>query len=296
MTPNDTERFEQRLWGELRPLLDERRAVPDGRRARALPPLQRTAALAVLTVVAVGVLTFVLARRDGGDQVFAEELDDGRVRVALDLAQYFDAPQAARQELEAAGIAVEVQRPAASPSMVGKVTNIMVDHDAAGVEVSDGVRDPDEVASATIDPEVFDGAVTLVVPRAPEPGEPLEVAGSVFFEGEPLAGLWCEQWPLTSQQFAAAAAARGLDVHWEVVTAVTPNAQRPEFSNFEYDHSAERPEGQVLFALLATNVPAQPVMPEPGSVVATVLPDDVERRPDVARMLSPESVASQCDG
>lgn len=295
MTPTDTDRFEQRLWAELRPMLEEQSAHHPLQRRRGLPPLQRVAAVIVLTAVSVGVLAMVLARGDGGDRVFAEELDDGRVRVSLELAEYFDAPESARDELEAAGLDVRVEQPTGSPSMVGKVTNIMVDHDAPGVEVAVGARDPDEVAVATIDPEVFDGAVTLVVPRAPEQGEPLEIAGSAFFAGEPLGGLWCEQWPLTSQQVADAAAERDLQVHWEVVTSVAPNAEQPDYSDFAYERSAERPDGRVLFAQLATNSPVQPSTPDAGSLVVTVLPDHVASRPDLERSLSPESVAPHCD-
>lgn len=281
MSNTGPDRFEQRLWAQLRPLLDERGVVETRQQYSAVRPSARTdgrrstqwpATVLVVALVFTAFGVIALTRGRAGVATFAERLDGERVRVPLDPTTYGGDVTAARAELEMLGLDVQIERPTGSPSVAGTFHFVRVDPDAAGVRVDEG-RPGDSGAEPTaiIDLDEFDGVVTLVVPRPVPLGDLPVVAGSAFGEGEPLAGLWCRRWPVTSRRLAAAADARGVVVRWETVTSVVPDSGDGPVTSFSVDASQGRLDGTVVAAQVATTGLGSP----PGTVVATVLPDDV---------------------
>jgi hypothetical protein len=208
----------------------------------------------------------------------------------LDPSHYGGSVDQAVTELELLGLDVRLDRPTGSPSIADTFHFVQVDPDAAGVEIDDGSGGREPVA--TIDPESFNGVVTLIVPRPVAPGELPEWAGSAFGPGEPLAGLSCESWPLTSAQVADAAAARGVDVRWEVINSVVPDAGAAPVRSFSIDPTRGRVDGRVVEARLSTT----PHWVYPGTVIVTVLPDDVPSTTSLRDVPLPPDAAATCDG
>jgi hypothetical protein len=118
------------------------------------------------------------------------------------------------------------------------------------------------------------------------------VAGSAFAAREPLAGLSCRRWPLTSRLLAAAADARDVDVHWQTVTAVVPDSGDGPITSFSVDVSQGRLDGTVIAAQAATTGLGSP----PGTVIATVLPDGVPAPTSMRDPAPPPDRLRDCGG
>jgi len=302
MSDTGVDRFEQRLWTQLRPLLDEHVAVgsqPNDAMVRppaaTSPPRSSRWPATVLVVVLLLTASGLIALTRGAARgpTFAERLDDGRVRVPLDPADDGGDVAAARAELELLGLDGRVERPTGSPSVAGTFHLVRVDPDAAGVQVDeDAPGDGGVEPTATIDPDAFDGVVTLVAPRRVDPGDLPVIAGPAFADGEPLAGLWCRQWPVTSERLAAAADARDIDVRWETITSVVPDRGDGRATSFSVDASQGRLDGRVVMAHVATTGLGSP----PGTVIATVLPDDVPAPTGMRDMRPPADRVRDCGG
>lgn len=302
MSRTGPDRFEQRLWAQLRPLLDERVvAAGPQQRSAARPSVitevrRSTQWLATVLVVALlctafGVIS--LTRGRAGVPTFAERLDGERVRVPLEPTSYGGDVTTARAQLEVLGLDVRIERPTGSPSVAGTFHVVAVDPDAAGVQFDEGrPGDPAAAPTAIIDLDEFDGVVTLVVPRRVPDGDLPVVAGSAFGAGEPLAGLSCRLWPLTSRQLAAAADARGVDVHWETVTSVAPDSGDGPVTSFSVDASRGRLDGTVIAAQVATTGLGSP----PGTVIAIVLPDGVPAPTSMRDPTPPADRQRDCRG
>lgn len=300
MTPTGIDRFEQKLWAQLRPLLDDRVAATPpptptptstARAPSDAPPPRwsrwvATAAVVALVVAAVGLVG--VGRRGDDAAVFVQPLDGGRVRLPLDTTAYTGGVEQARTELELLGLDVRVERPTGSPSAVDAFVAVDVGEDAPGVEIDD----PSSYATVTIDPEVYRGVVRLIVPRAPAPGDLPQWAGSAFAVGEPLEGVACGRWPVTSRRLAAAADARGVDVHWQTITSVGRDPEAGTLRSFTVDASQGRVDGRVVDAQVATTGMGNP----PGTVSVMVLPDDVPAPSILRRPTRPPDVVRDCGG
>ncbi|HVM13865.1 MAG TPA: hypothetical protein VM287_06010 [Egibacteraceae bacterium] len=251
--------FEARLLAELREVVEARPATAHDPDRRGFGRARRTVALvAAVTVLAVlAVLTPALLGSPRFTQpAFAvRTLPDGSVEVIVE--EHFDEPTRLRQELVSHGVAVEVIEVAGSPSEVGKLSHLFVPEDAEGVEVRRS--SPSHVWEFVVDPDRFDGAITLEIARAAQPGEHLYATGDAFAEGEPLEGLPCALgWPIDSAELARAAARVGLDVSWIAVTNVTDNSWGGK-------DAARRPDGAVFFAHLNTPETLQVSVLVPGT-------------------------------
>lgn len=172
-------------------------------------------------------------------------LEDGRLEVTVD---DLGDGTALGSELRGYGVEVTLVPEVASPSMVGQVTatqGVGVDDNGdmpAGMEVSaDG-----EAFRFTIDPAVFDRALTLYIGVPADPGQDYAVADSAFARGEALAGLHCTAGPdLTADEVAAAAADLGITVEWSVLTEITPDADGYVSSSRD---TSDTPDGRVVSA------------------------------------------------
>ncbi len=263
--------FEDRLLEELRSRVGSSGEAGSGRRTG-------------LWVGAVGALVLVLVAgavlwpRSLPAAFAVEPQADGR--VAVQLLDLFDDPVGAQASLEAAGLAVAVEHPAGSPSVVGKVTNVLVEFDQPGVEVGVGAAgiypgDTDEIFSATLDPAVFEGVVTLLVPRAARADELPTIAYPAFSAGDVLGDVDCPAlgWPVAPAQIATLAAERGMPVVWDVITGFDGPATA-------FDPTVEQPaSGWVVGAMAAS---AGTPGAEPGGLEVIVLPEELVEEGEAA--------------
>ncbi len=223
MTPTDElPPFETRLLTELTDVVEDRRHLAATERTVDRP---RRTRLAVATAgVAAAALALAIApglTGDAGQPAYAiRELPNGVIEV-----RWFDRDldgEALAAELAEFGVEVVVERMYASPSLVGQSEVFVGTDSELPLQDRSGITLPDPEGSPTfrvlIDPDEYDGEVTIRFLVEPPPGEAYTMAQEVFEPGEALGGLHCALGePFRAEQLVPYLDDLDLSVVWETI-------------------------------------------------------------------------------
>lgn len=201
-------------------------------------------AAAALAAVALVVVPSVW--RGDAPAYAIRQLPSGKIEIDWSVDSYRADASAIAAELREYGVEVEITTYPASPSAVGGVVGIFQENQPEdgpppGLRITEGTS---EGLTWTIDPEIFQGPVTLDVNVPALPGETYASRGSVFMPGEVLGGLQCA---LGEPLEAADVAARldnlelGITLVWYVVDPTSVSAHY-----YAEEEVSEVPDGVIF--------------------------------------------------